>query len=349
MGVEVVRLGTPAAVGGGGAPVDASYVVGAADATLTAELVLGTAVIMAGTEAARPAASLAGRLYFATDTLRLFRDTGAAWATVGVQALAELAERLHASLTGVGTDDHHPQVHAIGGADHSGSLAHTALASVTADQHHAQAHVLAGVAGLGPDHSVSGLTAGQVLRASGAAAAAFAQLAHADLGSVTADQHHAQSHTHGSHSGIGADDHHAQAHAIVGADHTLAGSAAGRFLRATSATAFAFEAVPFSVGGVILDPTGARDVMVWRAPFACTVTNVRGHRKGGTGATVNARRNQTSDHLASALSLTTADAWADGGAVQNTAYAAGDDLEIRLASITGAVTEIAIQVDFTRP
>jgi len=104
----------------------------------------------------------------------------------------------------------------------------------------------------------------------------------------------------------------------------------------------------FSVGGVILDPSGARNVMVWRAPFACTVTNVRGHRKGGTGATINARKNQASDHLAAALSLTSADSWMDGGAVQNTSYAAGDDLEIMLASIAGAVTEIAIQVDFVR-
>lgn len=39
-------------------------------------------------------------------------------------------------------------------------------------------------------------------------------------GGVSADQHHAQSHTHASHTSIGANDHHAQAHAIEGADHT---------------------------------------------------------------------------------------------------------------------------------
>jgi hypothetical protein len=38
----------------------------------------------------------------------------------------------------------------------------------------------------------------------------------------------------------------------------------------------------------------------------------------------------------------------DGGSVQDAAYAAGDDLELRLISITGAVTEITIQVDFIR-
>lgn len=104
-----------------------------------------------------------------------------------------------------------------------------------------------------------------------------------------------------------------------------------------------------SRGGSILDPAGARNIVVWRAPYACTVTNVRGFRKGGTGATINSQRNGTSTHLASALSLSSASTWADGGAVQNTAYAAGDYLEIMLVTITGAVTEIDIQVDFTRP
>lgn len=70
--------------GNTGAPASAQYVVGAADATLSAELVLGTAVIMSGTLAARPAASLAGRLYLATDTNggTLYRDDGAAWTQV---------------------------------------------------------------------------------------------------------------------------------------------------------------------------------------------------------------------------------------------------------------------------
>lgn len=42
----------------------------------------------------------------------------------------------------------------------------------------------------------------------------WAQLAHADLSGVSADQHHAQSHTHASHTGIGVDDHHAEAHIL---------------------------------------------------------------------------------------------------------------------------------------
>lgn len=106
----------------------------------------------------------------------------------------------------------------------------------------------------------------------------------------------------------------------------------------------------FSKGGTMVNSSGlsALTAIAWRAPFACTVTNVRGYRVGGSAATINARRNGTDNHLASDLSLGSADTWADGGAVQNTAYAAGDKLEIMLVSVTGA-TQVAIQVDFTRP
>jgi hypothetical protein len=104
----------------------------------------------------------------------------------------------------------------------------------------------------------------------------------------------------------------------------------------------------FSVGGVVLSPT-AVNVIVWYAPFACTVTNVRGYRVGGTGATVNARLNGTDNHLAAAVSAASADTWTDGGAVQNVTYAAGDKMEIMIVSVTGNPTQVAVQVDLTRP
>lgn len=106
---------------------------------------------------------------------------------------------------------------------------------------------------------------------------------------------------------------------------------------------------PLTVGTSFITPTGALTLMAWRAPWACTVTNVRGHRKGGTGATVNARKNQTSNHLGSDLSLTSADTWIDGGGVSNVSYAAGDDMELMLVSVAGSPTEVTIQVDLTRP
>jgi hypothetical protein len=108
-------------------------------------------------------------------------------------------------------------------------------------------------------------------------------------------------------------------------------------------------AVTFAVG-VLLEgaPPANGFRMVWRAPFACTVTNVRAHFDAGTSITVNARRNQASDFLAADFTHSTANAWGDGGAVQNTAIAAGDDIEIELVATVGAVTKANIQVDLTR-
>lgn len=82
-GTKYVRddgtLATPS--GAGGAPSSAPYITTAADAGLSAEVVLGSGVIMKGLLASRPAASIAGRLYYVTDSgsTRMTRDTGSAW------------------------------------------------------------------------------------------------------------------------------------------------------------------------------------------------------------------------------------------------------------------------------
>jgi len=71
----------PTGGNGVGAPVDASYVVFAANAVLTNEKLLGADTIMQGTLAARPAPATDGRLYYVTDAgiQRWTRDNGAAW------------------------------------------------------------------------------------------------------------------------------------------------------------------------------------------------------------------------------------------------------------------------------
>ncbi len=123
----------------------------------------------------------------------------------------------------------------------------------------------------------------------------------------------------------------------------------GQVLQSGSST-IAWASQIVSVGGVFVGaPPTAVNRMVWRAPYACTVTNVRGHAKGGTSVVVNARINQTSNFLSSSLTVNTMDAWADGGTVQNTTVAAGDDIEVMLVTVTGAITEASIQVDLTRP
>ena len=62
-----------------------------------------------------------------------------------------------------------------------GTIAHSSTTGRTANDHHNQSHVLATVSALGGDHTVSGLTAGFVLRATGATTAAFAAILDADL------------------------------------------------------------------------------------------------------------------------------------------------------------------------
>ena len=54
----------------------------------------------------------------------------------------------HTELTGITTDDHHPQVHSHDGGDGSGTVAHDDTTGITPDNHHNQVHLL-----YGTDHS----------------------------------------------------------------------------------------------------------------------------------------------------------------------------------------------------
>lgn len=108
-------------------------------------------------------------------------------------------------------------------------------------------------------------------------------------------------------------------------------------------------ALPFARGGTVLSPQNPINITVWRAPFPCTVTAVKGYTLDATGTTVNARINGASTHLATDLTISSAGSWLDGGAVQNMAYTTGDRLEIMLTSIVGGPSQIAVQVEYTRP
>jgi hypothetical protein len=46
--------------------------------------------------------------------------------------------------------------------------------------------------------------------------------------------------------------------------------------------------------------------------------------------------------------LVVADAWMDGGVVQNIEYAKGDKMEIMLTAVAGSPTQIGVQVVVTR-
>lgn len=126
--------------------------------------------------------------------------------------LAKLADQLapylipivSAQANAVGVSTGSIAVHALDGPYHTGTLAWSrvnksgsSLADLQTRDYTAltnRAHVLASASGLGSDHTVTGLTAGHVLQASGATTALFAALDHADLTNVLPDQHHARQH-----------------------------------------------------------------------------------------------------------------------------------------------------------
>jgi hypothetical protein len=66
-------------------------------------------------------------------------------------------------------------------------LEHADLTGIGADDHHSRSHVLADTVGIGADHTVSGLSIGQYLRATGATTARFQTVPLTDLGSGTPD------------------------------------------------------------------------------------------------------------------------------------------------------------------
>ncbi len=100
----------------------------------------------------------------------------------------------------------------------------------------------------------------------------------------------------------------------------------------------------FTVAVPVLAPTVSAFV-VWRAPFGAQLIGLRAYRVDGTGATVNARKNGTANHLAVDLSVSVVGAWMDGGPVQNATYATGDTLEVMFTAVTGGPSQLIVQLD----
>jgi hypothetical protein len=106
---------------------------------------------------------------------------GATGAVVGTTNTQTLSGK---TLTTPTIGDFTNAAHAHTGASSGGTIAHSSLTGRTANDHHNQSHVLATNLALGGDHTISGATAGHVLRASGATTALFAAIADADLPST---------------------------------------------------------------------------------------------------------------------------------------------------------------------
>ncbi len=69
-----------------------------------ARLAIGAAVVIGGLDAQKPTPGTAGRIYIATDTARIWRDTGAAWVLVAVTNWADIGGK-PTTLAGFGITD----------------------------------------------------------------------------------------------------------------------------------------------------------------------------------------------------------------------------------------------------
>jgi hypothetical protein len=111
------------------------------------------------------------------------------------------------------------------------------------------------------------------------------------------------------------------------------------------------HSVVFSVSAAIKAPA-VDDFFVWRAPYACTLMNLRAYQDVGSGSTINAFGGSLASPTlfrSSNYAITAADAVEDAGTLQNTNISAGDRIYFRVAGVAGSPNEIGIQLDLTRP
>ena len=116
----------------------------------------------------------------------------------------------------------------------------------------------------------------------------------------------------------------------------------------------------FSKGGTFYDPLGiagtaafSQSVVIWRAPYACTVTNVLGQRVTGSGAVINAWRTSgtvSGSIAATNITLNTASLWMSASSLNaaSTSFSIGDELDIMLVSSSGYPTQISVQIDLVK-
>ena len=105
----------------------------------------------------------------------------------------------------------------------------------------------------------------------------------------------------------------------------------------------------FTVGGVLMSPTGAKTLEVWRAPFACEVMAYHARVVGGTNAVTNAQVD-ASDILTGDLTTTPGDGWEAGTIVSSGVedITAGEIIKLEVVSISGVVTEISWTITLRR-
>jgi len=104
-----------------------------------------------------------------------------------------------------------------------------------------------------------------------------------------------------------------------------------------------------TVGGLVdgngaVVTTGVRPI--WRVPYPCVVTAVRGYGDTGTTTTVNAGEITDGDFCSANIAIDPADAWEEGAPNQNLVLSPGDTLYIKVVN-AGTATQVTVQVDLT--
>ena len=103
----------------------------------------------------------------------------------------------------------------------------------------------------------------------------------------------------------------------------------------------------FSKGGVVQSPV-AQTIVIWRAPFACTIRSVKGYQDTGTGSVVTAYDGPT-DVLQTDIKISASATWQDGGSIAKPTVSAGDSIAIGIVSVSGSPNYLVVQVEMTQP
>lgn len=98
-----------------------------------------------------------------------------------------------------------------------------------------------------------------------------------------------------------------------------------------------------------LAPAGGEKAVIFMAnQYSVEVFQVAAIRPDGTGATVQVRKNGSTAHLGSALSLTSSGTIFADSSITGGQYALGDWMEVELVSVSGAPSYVTVQVDMLR-
>ena len=224
--------------GGGGAPTTVDYLVGTADAGLSAEIVVGTTP---GGELAGGGSSWASPVVtdsHAGETHASIQSAAEATAAADTDADITTHEGLADPHTGyrLETGDH---THATTGAQ-AGTISHDVLDDVSIDDHHARDHAATHVSGGADPIKLDDFATPDDNTNLDASLTEHGLLP--KLGGGTTNFFRADG-TYAAPTGSHAASHVLATGTALGPDHTISGAAAGEYLRALSSTTAAFDAI----------------------------------------------------------------------------------------------------------